>query len=238
MKIYILATKQRSAITEYSVEYWRSIGWQPIVEYNDDQLPAIGRNRILKKFYDSLDPWLALADDDITLWNDKCKNFSEFISDPISVLEKTPDYISTVVPINPYSFRVTSTHLDPIYNTHWRYDRDFVIPGKITFHRNTGFKFFQLTHLPALEDQEWAFQQLKAGFITARLNNIVLREKGKSMLFADNKHRQNTYNQAKQELINLYPELYIDQRNYFVRTRLIKKYLTPKSLKKTLDIIY
>jgi hypothetical protein len=205
------------------VDYWRSHGWQTEIEYNDGAFPSHGRNRILEKFYNSTEEWLAMCDDDTTMYNHRCQT-DYFVRNPEAVLSQVPTTVSLLFPMNNISLRVAATHSDPIYSTHWRLERDAT--GKIVFHRRTQHRFYQRTDLPAWEDFEWGIQQIQQGYYTVRLNNAVLREQGAnhSSLFRDQKHRVEAYNTAKQQLCRIYPELYINPRGQFVRRDFTKKY--------------
>lgn len=234
MQVNVLAVKNRTTkrtkenITDRTVAWWEGKGFNVHVEYNDGQLPAYGRNRILQKFYASNEPWLCMIDDDITL-DETRGDYAEFLSDPVSVLSKTPEHISSVHALNNIHIRVDYTYKDPIYKTHWRFERDFNM-SKIVFHKRTGNEWYQRTDIPALEDYDWAFQQLKDGYVCSRLNNIVLKEMGTTSLFTDNNERKEAYEHSKQVLIETYPELYISPRGHFMKKNLVNKYLKHKDI--------
>ena len=54
----MITIKDRADIFEQSKLWWESFGWEVIPVYNDDNSPAVGRNKILRKFYDSNDDWV------------------------------------------------------------------------------------------------------------------------------------------------------------------------------------
>lgn len=225
MKIYILATHQRLSNLEKTQSFWESQGWQTQVEFNDNQHPSNGRNRIIEQFYNSGEPWLAMCDDDTIL--DIAKGQGKyFAKNAETILDQIPQHYSLIAPMNPLVLMVSATHKDPIYQTHWRLERENSITGKLIFHRNTGNRFYQRTDLSAWEDSEWGYQQIVRGYVPARLNNIVLKETGKSSLFNDKEHRNQAYKESKQKLLDIYPELYINDRNQFVRKDLVKKYIS------------
>ena len=68
-EIHILTIKSREEVFEKSKNFWESYGWKVIPTYNDGEHPSVGRNKILRKFYDSNDDWICVADDDIVLLN-------------------------------------------------------------------------------------------------------------------------------------------------------------------------
>lgn len=226
MKIWILATKDRKEITDKTYAYWQSLGWLPQIEYNDGYFPSYGRNRILQRFYASKDPWLAMCDND-TILDLRRGQSSTFVKDPMAILSCIPQTIATIHPMNNLLLRVGITHKQPAYQNNWVLERDIYVSGKILFHRNhLKREYYQRTDLPALEDAEWAFQQVKDGYSCNRLNNIVLQEHtSKSSLFKDQTKRLEAYDQAKKHLITLYPQLYINDRGHFVRKEFIKTYL-------------
>lgn len=236
MNIHILTTTNRADILKQNLNFWQEIGWQTHIEYNDNCLPALGRNRILKQFYNSDQEWLCMADDD-TILSNKWGSFAEFIRNPLDVLAQLPKCVSTVIPMNPIWLRPAVTLKQPIYQTHWRFERDFTVTGKLVFHRRTSHQFYQRLDLDAWEDAEWAFQQLVVGYHCVRLNNIVLREiTGKSSLFLNAQDRNIKYQKSKEKLIALYPELYSNDAGHFIRKQLVKKYL--KYPNRFIDIPY
>tara|TARA_Y100000034_G_scaffold29616_1_gene35925 strand:+ start:2525 stop:3442 length:918 start_codon:yes stop_codon:yes gene_type:complete len=66
-KIHIITIKDRSELFDQVKEWWEKHNWivEPI--YNDGQLPRVGWNKALRKFYDSNEDWVCIADDDIIL---------------------------------------------------------------------------------------------------------------------------------------------------------------------------
>ena len=66
-KVHIITIKNRADIFEQSKLWWESFGWEVIPVYNDNNGPAVGRNKVLREFYDSNDDWVCIADDDAVL---------------------------------------------------------------------------------------------------------------------------------------------------------------------------
>jgi|TARA_Y100000310_G_scaffold204791_1_gene205039 hypothetical protein len=66
-KIHIITIKDRVDIFEKSKVWWESFGWEVIPVYNDGNGIGVGRNKVLRKFYDSNDDWVCIADDDAIL---------------------------------------------------------------------------------------------------------------------------------------------------------------------------
>jgi|2_EtaG_2_1085320.scaffolds.fasta_scaffold40950_2 hypothetical protein len=236
MLVTLIATNKRLAVTKQSIATWQKQGWEVVVEWNDGQHLVAARNRILKRFYESNDKWCAMADDDCILDEHK-GDVTEFIQNPIDVLNKCPPHISTVIPMNPIHQRIAYTHRQPIYKTHWRFERDTMPHCKIAFHRQTGKHFWQKTMV--LQDLEWGLHQYREGYVTARLNNIVLteRQSDKSTIFKDKKDRVERYKKAKQWLVGEYPELYFSSKQYLLKSKFMKKYATQQTATRFVDCL-
>ena len=101
-EIHILTIKSREEVFEKSKNFWESYGWKVIPTYNDGEHPSVGRNKILRKFYDSNDDWICVADDDIVLLNQ-----DEFDNHPnVKYLEgvKFPTLNYICLLYSPYTF--------------------------------------------------------------------------------------------------------------------------------------
>ena len=164
-----------------------------------------------------------MVDDDCIL-DVKWGLSDKFAKDPINVLERLPKYVTTVFPINPIFIRIAWTLQDPQYQSNWVFERDFTLTNKLVFHRNIK-PFYQNTSLTALEDYDWGFQQCKSNYLCVRLNNIVLKEiTAKSSYFNNKEERKQKYNESKNKLIELYPELFMNNKGHFMKRKLIEKY--------------
>ena len=69
--IHILTIKEREEEYNQVKSFWEGHGWKVIPFYNDGKKPAIGRNQILKNFYESNDDWICISDDDLILVDEK-----------------------------------------------------------------------------------------------------------------------------------------------------------------------
>ena len=212
-KIHILTINDRKEVFEITKNFWESHGWEVIPEYNDNTKPAIGRNRILKKFYESDDDWIAMADDDVILTDEEFfinngtvkatvdeieypkLNLNTFLSDNENIFNSPnlPTTFSAIRLVNMTGrFELTRLAKDyslnkDLYDNNWVFERQSKIAGVI-FHQNTKKKFnkefFFDENLEAAEDWEWCFRQIDEGFSIGQLVNILYREVSKrSVLF-------------------------------------------------------
>jgi len=189
-RIDILTCQGRPNITEKTVNWWTSQGWEVVLWDNTGYLPAVGRNNIIKSFKESDREILVMADDDITLYTHRYL---------------TADWLKKPVVNGVYT--LNSNHKMGIlkYNSsgwddgshHWRETTEisqmYVIADKnIPYQDET---------LPALEDLYWAKECNNQGIKTQLLHTVFLREQSQdkgSLLFRDRQHRKQVYQQAKQ----------------------------------------
>jgi hypothetical protein len=189
-RIDLLTCQGRADITNKTVNWWTSQGWQVVLWDNTGNLPAVGRNRILRDFKSSDRQLLIMADDDITLYTHR------FL---------TADWLKKPVVNGVYT--LNSNHKMGIlkYNSsgwddgahHWRETAEisqlYVIADKTVP--------LQDETLPALEDLYWAKDCNRLGIKTQLLHTVFLREQSQdkgSLLFRDRQHRKQVYQQAKE----------------------------------------
>lgn len=189
-RIDLLTCKGREDITNKTVSWWQSQGWQVVLWDNTGYLPAVGRNNIIKSFKESDRDLLIMADDDITLYTHRYL---------------TNDWLKQ--PIKNGVYTLNSNHKMGIlkYNSsgwddgchHWRETQEisqfYVIDRKDIP--------YQDEHIPALEDLYWAKDCNNLGIKTQILHTVFLREQSQdkgSLLFRDRQHRKEIYQQAKQ----------------------------------------
>ena len=203
-KIHIITVKPREEVFVKTREFWESYGWEVIPTYNDNTHPSLGRNKLLRKFYDSNDDWLCIADDDIILVSEEefrehgsvkaihgeinypRLNYREFLTNNEQLFNnKTlPTCFGAVSSVN-LAGRWNMVNLAKQYNNsqvfdnHWVFERSIKLAG-ICFIQNIKKKydkeFFQDENIPAAEDWEFAMQLIDNGFSTALLNNIQFKE--------------------------------------------------------------
>ena len=189
-RIDILTCQGRPSITEKTVAWWTSQGWQVVLWDNTGYLPAVGRNNIIKSFKESDRQILIMADDDITLYTHRYL---------------TADWLKK--PIANGVYTLNSNHKMGIlrYNSsgwddgshHWR-DTTEISQLYVISDKNIPY---QDESLPALEDLYWAKECNSQGIKTQLLHTVFLREQSQdkgSLLFRDRQHRKEIYQQAKQ----------------------------------------
>jgi hypothetical protein len=189
-RIDILTCQGRPSITEKTVAWWTSQGWQVVLWDNTGYLPAVGRNNIIKSFKESDRQILIMADDDITLYTHRYL---------------TADWLKK--PIANGVYTLNSNHKMGIlrYNSsgwddgshHWR-DTTEISQLYVIADKNIPY---QDESLPALEDLYWAKECNSQGIKTQLLHTVFLREQSQdkgSLLFRDRQHRKEIYQQAKQ----------------------------------------
>lgn len=210
MKINILtiSTSERLAQT---VEFYNKWNWQVKLHYNDNRFPSWGRNEILEDFYNSGDEWCCIADDDITLFEDR--NETEyFLTYTQQFLNSLPQQITVFSGLNGV-LQATNIIQNKQAPKHvgWCFKRNWNV-GKMIFIRRTPNRYYQRTDLEYSEDHEYIYQHLADGYWCGHLENIVMRERGASTLFIDPAHRKTSIDDTTQKLLNLWSPL-VTQRN-------------------------
>jgi hypothetical protein len=189
-RIDLLTCKGRADITNKTIDWWASQGWEVVVWDNTGYLPAVGRNNIIKSFKESDRDILIMADDDITLYTHRYLT-AEWLKKPVSngVYTLNSNHKMGILKYN-------STGWDDGVH-HWRETTEisqlYVISDK-----NIPY---QDEHLPALEDLYWAKECNQLGIKTQLLHTVFLREQSQdkgSLLFRDRQHRKQIYQQAKE----------------------------------------
>lgn len=189
-RIDLLTHGGRKAITDKTVNWWQSHGWQVVLWDNTGHGPAVGRNRMIKSFKESNRHLLIMADDDITLYTHRYLT-SDWLKKPVvnGVYTLNSNHKMGILKYN-------STGWDDGCH-HWRETAEisqlYVIADKnIPYQDET---------LPALEDLYWAKQCNQQGITTQLLHTVFLREQSQdkgSLLFRDREHRKQVYQQAKE----------------------------------------
>lgn len=222
-KIHILTINDRKEVFEITKNFWESHGWEVIPEYNDNTKPAVGRNRILKKFYESDEDWIAMSDDDIILVDEKefkehgsikalvgevdypKLNYRNFLTNNEKLFnnEDLPITFSFGRSVN-LAGRWNMVSLakqyneSDLFNNNWVFER-FPKTAAIVFHQNTKKKynkeFFYNESLEGLEDWVWAMDQIEAGYTPAQLTNICYSEcSTKSVLYTGKTNKESIEN--------------------------------------------
>lgn len=188
-RIDLLTCKGRQSITNQTVNWWQSQGWETVLWDNTGNLPAIGRNKIIRDFQNSDRNLLIMADDDITLYTHRYLT-ADWLNHPIAngVYTLNSNHKMGILKYN-------STGWDD-GNHHWRETTEisqfYVIDRKdVPYQDET---------LPALEDVYWAKACNSLGIPTQLLHTVFLREQSQdkgSLLFRDREHRKEQYKIAK-----------------------------------------
>ena len=190
-RIDLLTCKGREHITNKTVDWWESNGWQVVLWDNTGFLPAVGRNKILKDFKESDRSILIMADDDITLYTHRYLT-QEWLNNPVAngVYTLNSNHKMGILKYN-------STGWDDGHH-HWKDTHEisqfYVIDRKDIPYQNE--------YLPALEDLYWAKECNRLGIPTKLLHTVFLREQSQdkgSLLFRDRQHRKEVYQQAKEQ---------------------------------------
>jgi hypothetical protein len=189
-RIDLLTCAGRADITNKTVAWWQSQGWEVVLWDNTGYLPAVGRNNIIKSFKESDREILVMADDDITLYTHRYLT-AEWLKKPIrnGVYTLNSNHKMGILKYN-------STGWDNGCH-HWRETQEisqlYVIDRKDIP--------YQDEYLPALEDLYWAKECNSLGIKTQILHTVFLREQSQdkgSLLFRNRQHRKQVYQQAKE----------------------------------------
>jgi len=225
--IHILCTKQRQS----QATWWKEQGYTVQEHFNDGKLPSQGRNKILEDFYNGNEEWICICDDDVVL-DTKWGNTDYFLKNSPALLQRIPQYINIVVPLNPTVIRLNNTLTQPVYQTHWRLERETFPTGKIIWHRRSKH-IKQHESIPALSDSIWGFDHWLNGGCCMRLNNIVLKETSKgSTLFTN---RQESYSIARTMFEKMYPGVKRNVLGHQMRWQYIRE-IIPKPFQRYYDI--
>lgn len=191
-RIDLLTHAGRNAITQKTVRWWESHGWQVVCWDNTGHLPAVGRNKIINAYKNSDRQLLIMADDDITLYTHR------FLTQ--SWLQK---------PIANGVYTLNSNHKMHIlmqYSRDWPKDQHHWSEshhiGQIYVIDNKSIPT-QDESMVALEDMDWAWQCWQQGIPTQMLHTVFCREQSQdvgSIFCKDRKQRVEIYQQARQQM--------------------------------------
>ena len=189
-RIDLLTCQGRSHITNHTVCWWQSHGWQVVLWDNTGNLPAVGRNKIIRDFQNSTRTQLIMADDDVTLYTHRYLT-QQWLNEPFvtdSVYTLNSNHKMGIFKYNSSTWNNQQHHWHDTYQI----SQFYVIGNK---------------HIPlqdetilALEDMYWAQECNKQGIPTRLLQTVFLREQSQdsgSLLFRNRQHRKEVYNQVK-----------------------------------------
>jgi hypothetical protein len=191
-RIDLLTHAGREDITLKTINWWQSYGWEVHTWDNTGNLPAVGRNKIIKDFINSDRQYLIIADDDITLYTHRYLT-AEWLKNPIT------DRIYTLNSNHKMGIlKYNSTGWDDGAH-HWKETAEisqfYVINRKdIPLQDET---------LPALEDLKWARDCNKLNIPTFILHTVFLREQSQdrgSLIAKTRVERKKLYARAKEML--------------------------------------
>lgn len=191
-RIDLLTHQGRPNITNQTVNWWQSQGWEVHLWDNTGHRPAVGRNKIIKDFQNSDRNYLIMADDDITLYTHRYLT-QDWLQNPII------DKIYTLNSNHKMGIlKYNSTNWDN-GNHHWR--ETFEISQFYVINRKD--IPYQDETLPALEDIKWAKDCNKLNIPTYILHTVFLREQSQdrgSLIAKTRAERKLLYAKAKEIL--------------------------------------
>ena len=201
-RIDLLCSTRRPEVTQGTINWWQSKGWEVKTWYNDGYPCGTGRNKMLEEFYASDRQWIVIADDDITLYTHRY-NTQWFLDKPELWQNQTEvDYFSLNSNNEMHRQMMKSWWDKNEFNQQLVFKRDMT-PTKIHIFRKPP-KPLWFEKWYGYEDYDFALQFINEGMTVARLLNVFLREQGfsKSSLFEGQEHRKECYAQARIELEN------------------------------------
>lgn len=196
-RIDLLTHAGRADITNKTVAWWQSQGWQVVLWDNTGYKPAVGRNKIINDFKQSNRSSLIMADDDITLYTHRYL---------------TADWLK-----NPLNNGVYTLNSNLKMHALMQYSRDWDCwqQGQhywTTSHHVGGFVCvdrkdipLQDETLPALEDIDWAWQCWSQGITTQMLHTVFFREQSQdrgSIFCRDRRQRAEIYRNARAQMLS------------------------------------
>jgi hypothetical protein len=188
-RIDILTHKGRAHITDKTIAWWQDNGWETVIWDNTGNLPAVGRNRIIKEYKHSDRNYLIMADDDITLYPHRFLT-AAWLTNPLKdgVYTLNSNHKMGIFKYNSSSWNDGAHH----WRTTTEISQLYAIADKtIPYMDET---------LPALEDIAWAKACNEQSIETKLLYTVFLREQSQdkgSLMFKDRQHRKEVYAQAK-----------------------------------------
>lgn len=191
-RIDLLTHKGREHITDKTVTWWQSQGWEVVLWDNTGYLPAIGRNNIIKGFKESDRTYLIMADDDITLYTHRYLTQS-WLENPIL------DGVYTLNSNHKMHILMQYSRDWDHGNHHWTETHHI---GQLYVIARKDIPYQDETLL-ALEDMDWAWQCQKQGIPTRMLHTVFLREQSQdkgSIFCKDRGERLKIYGQAREQM--------------------------------------
>ncbi len=191
-RIDLLTHQGREHITNKTVAWWQSQGWQVVLWDNTGYLPAVGRNKIIQDYKSSDRPLLIMADDDITLYTHRYLT-ADWLKKPIAngVYTLNSNHKMGTLHFN-------STGWDDGAH-HWSASEHI---GQLYVSDRKDIPLQDET-LPALEDMDWAWQCQAMGIPTYMLHTVFLREQSQdkgSIFCKDRRQRVEIYAKAKEQM--------------------------------------
>lgn len=189
-RIDLLTHQGRTTITESTVNWWQSQGWEVVLWDNTGYLPAVGRNKIIQSYKQSDRSMLIMADDDITLYTHRYQTM-DWLKKPFigrGVYTLNSNHKMGILRYNSQGWDDGQSH----WTSTDQISQLYVITNKdIPYQDET---------LPALEDIEWAWQCQQQGISTEVLHTVFLREQSQdkgSLIASDRKTRRELYIQSE-----------------------------------------
>ena len=163
-RIDLLTCEGRPTITTKTVNWWQSQGWQVVLWDNTGNLPAVGRNQIIKDFQRSDRRILIMADDDITLYTHRYLT-AKWLEHPVvnGVYTLNSNHKMGILKYN-------STGWDDGKH-HWR-ESDEISQMYVIARKDVPL---QDETIPALEDVYWARACNRIGIKTQILHTVFLQ---------------------------------------------------------------
>lgn len=193
-RIDLLTHKGREDITNQTIDWWESQGWEVHCYDNTGYPPAVGRNRIIRDYKSSDREVLIMADDDITLYTHRYLT-SDWLKKPL---------VRDVYTLNSnHKMHILMQYSRdwPENQHHWsethHIGQMYVIGRKDIPLQDENPK------ICPLEDMEWAWQCQAQGIPTYMLHTVFLREQSQdrgSLIAKDRRQRVELYAKAKEAI--------------------------------------
>lgn len=198
--------------------------------------PALGRNQLLRAWYETDDDWCLLLDNDSILDDRNQGNIIEWLE------HNALSEVDAFVPVNPGApGRGAFNRLweDRAVQDNWVFERG-ELKGSLMFlknlkkHHNKELYFDEGDRCKSAEDYFFGFDMVELGMVPMWCNNIVLKELAtstkESMLWkTSDTTRQDFQVMWKTAAANLYPQMEF-KGGTFYRSAFYDKYRTPKRI--------
>lgn len=195
-RIDLLTCQGRADITNKTVAWWQSQGWDVHLYDNTGYPPAVGRNRIIRDYKSSNREVLIMADDDITLYTHRHLT-SEWLKKPL---------VRDVYTLNSNH----KMHILMQYSRDWpENEHHWTVSdciGQLYVIANKDVPL-QDESLDVLEDLEWAWQCFQQGITCRMLHTVFLREQSQdrgSLIATDRGVRKQMYAKAEEYILKKY----------------------------------